>query len=86
MRGRSVSISSSRNPAGQTMAEFAMVASVFFLLLFCIIEISYAVYNYNTVCTAAREAVRYAIVHPPLALLQPPPHRFSRSPSIAPSL
>jgi Flp pilus assembly protein TadG len=65
MRVRSASISSSRNPAGQTMAEFAMVASVFFLLLFCIIEMSYAVYNYNTVCTAAREAVRYAIVHSP---------------------
>src|ERR1700675_1459220 len=65
MRGRSASLSGDRNAAGQTMAEFAMVASVFLLLLFCIIEMAYAVYNYNTVCTAAREAVRYAIVLSP---------------------
>ena len=47
------------------MVEFAMVASVFLLLLFGIMEMGFAVYNYNTACSAAREAVRYAIVHSP---------------------
>jgi len=65
MRLRNASLSRNRNAAGQTGVEFAMVASVFFLLLFGIIEMAYAAYNYNTVCSAAREAVRYAIVHSP---------------------
>jgi Flp pilus assembly protein TadG len=65
MRVRSAWLSSNRNSAGQTLVEFAMVASVFLLLLFGIIQMAYAVYNYNTVCSAAREAVRYAIVHSP---------------------
>ena len=50
---------------GQTMAEFAMVASVFLLLLFGIMQVTLTVYNYDTVCSAAREAVRYAIVRSP---------------------
>ena len=65
MKLRIAALGASPNPPGQTMVEFAMVASVFFLLLFGIIEMSYAVCNYNTVCSAAREAVRYAIVHSP---------------------
>jgi len=51
--------------AGQTMVEFAMVASVFLLLKFCIMQMALTVYNYNIVCSAAREAVRYAMVHSP---------------------
>ncbi len=51
--------------AGQTMVEFALVASVFLLLLFGVMQMALTVYNYNTVCSAAREAVRYAIVHSP---------------------
>ena len=50
---------------GQTALEFAMVASVFLLLLFGIMQMALTVYNYNTVCSAAREAVRYAIVRSP---------------------
>jgi Flp pilus assembly protein TadG len=65
MRVRNAAPGTSRNSAGQTMVEFALVASAFFMLLFGIMEICYAVYNYNTVCSAAREAVRYAIVHSP---------------------
>jgi Flp pilus assembly protein TadG len=47
------------------MVEFAMVASVFLMLLFGIMQMALTVYNYNTVCSAAREAVRYAIVRSP---------------------
>jgi Flp pilus assembly protein TadG len=51
--------------AGQAMAEFAMVSAVFLLLLFGIMMMTLTVYDYNTVCSAAREAVRYAVVHSP---------------------
>ena len=51
--------------AGSTMAEFALVATTFFMLSFGIIEMASAVMAYNSVCDAAREAVRYAIVHSP---------------------
>jgi Flp pilus assembly protein TadG len=51
--------------AGQTTVEFAIVASVFLLTLFAIMSLGLGVYKYNTLCSAAREAVRYAIVHGP---------------------
>ena len=50
---------------GATMVEFAMTALVCFGLLFAVMELSSAVYSYHMVCTAAREGVRYAIVHSP---------------------
>ena len=50
--------------SGQTMVELAIAASVLLVLLFAIIEMGIVIYDYNMVCSAAREAVRYAIVHP----------------------
>ena len=50
---------------GATMVEFAMTATVCFTLLFGVMEMSSAVYSYHMVSTAAREGVRYAIVHSP---------------------
>jgi len=50
---------------GATMVEFAMSALVCFGLLFAVMEMASAVYSYHMVCTAAREGVRYAIVHSP---------------------
>jgi Flp pilus assembly protein TadG len=50
--------------AGQTIVEFAIIAVVLFVLLFSIIQMGVVIYDYNMVCSAAREAVRYAIVHP----------------------
>ena len=47
------------------MAEFAMTALVAFGLLYAVMVMSTAVYSYHMVSTAAREAVRYAIVHSP---------------------
>jgi Flp pilus assembly protein TadG len=52
-------------PTGQAMVEFAMAATVFLLLVFAIIELGLVVYSYNTISHAARECVRYAIVHSP---------------------
>lgn len=50
--------------SGQTTVELAIAAFVLFLVLFTIIEMGTVVYDYNMVCSAAREATRYAIVHP----------------------
>jgi Flp pilus assembly protein TadG len=55
----------SSGSAGQAMVEFAMVVAVFFMVLFGIMMMTLTVYDYNTVSSAAREAVRYAIVHSP---------------------
>jgi len=65
MRARFGLVRGGSEARGQTMVEFAMVASVFLLLLFGIMQMALMVYNYNTVCSAAREAVRYAIVRSP---------------------
>src|SRR5579864_2479994 len=54
-----------RSMRGATMVEFAMTATVCLGLLFAVMELSSAVYSYHMVCTAAREGVRYAIVHSP---------------------
>jgi Flp pilus assembly protein TadG len=52
-------------PSGQALAEFGVVAVAFGVLLFAIFEMGTVVYQYNTVSEAAREAVRYAVVHSP---------------------
>jgi len=49
----------------QTLVEFAMVASVFLLLLFATLQLALAVLTYNSICFAAREAARYGMVHGP---------------------
>jgi hypothetical protein len=48
---------------GQALVEFAMVAPLFFLLLFGIIEGGRFILYYQTLNNAAREGARYAIVH-----------------------
>jgi hypothetical protein len=45
------------------MVEFALVAPMFFLLLFAIIEFGRYVYYMQVLNNAAREGARYAIVH-----------------------
>jgi hypothetical protein len=52
---------------GQALAEFALVAPIFFLLLFGIIEFGRYVYNVQVLNNAAREGARYAVVHGALA-------------------
>lgn len=48
---------------GQALAEFALVAPVFFLLLFGIIEAGRFIFYYETLNNATREGARYAIVN-----------------------
>jgi len=49
--------------AGQALVEFALVAPIFFLLLFGIIEAGRFILFYQTLNNATREGARYAIVH-----------------------
>jgi len=50
---------------GQSSAEFAQVAVVFFLLLAAIMMMGEAVLAYNAIAAAAEEAVRYAVANGP---------------------
>ena len=47
----------------QAMVEFALVAPLFFLLLFGIIEAGRFIFYYETLNNATREGARYAIVN-----------------------
>ena len=48
---------------GQSMTEFALVAPIFFLLLFGIIEAGRFIFYYEVLNNATREGARYAIVN-----------------------
>ena len=61
-RGRSGG-SRARGSIGQALVEFALVAPLFFLLLFAIIEGGRFILYYETLSNATREGARYAIVH-----------------------
>jgi hypothetical protein len=58
-----VSRASRRRSIGQALAEFALVAPIFFLLLFAIIEGGRFILFYQALNNATREGARYAIVH-----------------------
>lgn len=49
-------------PRGQTLVEFALIIPIFILLVMGIFDLGRAVYGFNTVNNAAREAARLAIV------------------------
>ncbi len=52
-----------RRGKGQALVEFALVAPIFFLILFSIIEFGRYVFTVQILNEAAREGARYAIVH-----------------------
>jgi Flp pilus assembly protein TadG len=49
--------------SGSTMAEMAIVAGVFFMILIGIIEFSRLLYTHNALTDAARRGARYAAIH-----------------------
>lgn len=53
----------SHRSLGQALPEFALVAPLFFLLLFGIIEAGRFIYYYEILNNATREGARYAIVN-----------------------
>ncbi len=48
---------------GQALVEFSVVGIVFFIVVFGLIDVGRAVWNYNTLAEATREGTRYAVVH-----------------------
>lgn len=52
-----------RRTQGQALVEFALVAPVFFLILFAIVEAGRFMFYYETLNNATREGARYAIVN-----------------------
>lgn len=50
-------------PRGQTMVEMALVAPLFFMVLFGIVILGIGVFYQQQVTNAAREAARYASIH-----------------------
>ena len=54
---------SRRSEAGQGMVEFALVITFVFLLFVGIVQMILLMYAYTTLADAAKEGVRYAIVH-----------------------
>lgn len=46
------------------MAEFAIVAGVFFMMILAIIEFGRLLYTHNALTDAARRGARYAVLHP----------------------
>lgn len=52
-----------RGASGQSLVEFSLVAPIFFVILFSIVEFGRAVYYIQILNNAAREGARYAIVH-----------------------
>ena len=53
----------SRNEAGQSLVEFALVILFVFILFVSIVQMIMFMHTYNTLANAAKEGVRYAIVH-----------------------
>ncbi len=54
---------SSKNQKGSTVAEFAVVAGLFFMIIFGIIEFGRLLYTHNALTDAARRGARYAVLH-----------------------
>jgi hypothetical protein len=51
------------NERGTTIAEFAVVALLFFTLVFGIIEFGRLLYTHNALTDATRRGARYAVLH-----------------------
>lgn len=61
---------SARSARGQTLVEFALILPIFILMLVGIFDFGRAVYAYNTISNASREAVRIGIVDQNVTRLQ----------------
>ena len=54
---------STKSQRGSSVAEFAIVAGVFFMIIFGIIEFARLLYTHNALTDAARRGARYAVLH-----------------------
>lgn len=51
-----------RDQAGQSMVEFALVGMTFIIIIFGVIDLGRAVFQYNLLASSAREGARAAIL------------------------
>jgi Flp pilus assembly protein TadG len=73
-----------RTRRGQALVEFALIAPVFFLVLFSIVEAGRFIFYYEMLNNATREGARYAIVHGEQSFKPTgPPHQPSGADVIA---
>ncbi len=49
---------------GQSLVEFALLLPIFLLAVVVVFDLGRAIYYYSAVHNAAREGVRYGVVHP----------------------
>jgi Flp pilus assembly protein TadG len=61
--GKSSSRAVRRREGGQAIVEFALTVILLMLLMFALLELSIFIYTYSVLANAAKEGVRYAIVH-----------------------
>jgi Flp pilus assembly protein TadG len=54
---------SNKSERGTTMAEFTIIALVFFMLIIGIIEFGRLLYTHNALTDATRRGARYAVLH-----------------------
>jgi len=59
-----------RRSRGQSLVEFALVIPIIAFLIFGVLDVGVAVYRYNTLSEAARQANRLAIVNQDVASIQ----------------
>ena len=60
------------------MAEFAIIAAVFFMLVIGIIEFGRLLYTHNALADAARRGARYAVIHIPQVATDGLPHNNAK--------
>jgi Flp pilus assembly protein TadG len=53
-----------KNERGAALVEFAIGATVFLTVMFCVIEFGRALWTHNALSDAARRGARYAVNHP----------------------
>ena len=63
MMRRLFSTQSHRGKRGQALVEFALIVPIFVLVTVGIFDVGRAIFTYNAVSNATREALREAIVH-----------------------
>jgi len=62
MRNERACIKHSRFETGQAMVEFALTALLFFTIIFGVIDLGRAIFEYNLLASSAREGARTAII------------------------
>jgi Flp pilus assembly protein TadG len=62
MRNQRASDNHRRFETGQAMVEFALTALIFFTVIFGVIDLGRAVFEYNLLASSAREGARVAVI------------------------